>query len=220
MKPVDFRKGTRAVVFDMDGVIVDSEPLHEQAFREIFEQMGLGSDRHGIRFDQYYGKSDRALWVDFIALHRPAQSLDELLRWKQDHFLGLLRARRPVFEPIPDLVEDLARRYALAVASGSNHPVIDEVLAMRGLRRFFPVVASVQDVARPKPFPDVFLRAADLLGVPPSDCVVIEDSAAGVRAALDAGMRVIAITNSLGADRLAHAHAVTTDYEQVRRLLL
>jgi len=217
---MDFRKGTRAVIFDMDGVIVDSEPLHELAFRQIFEQMGYGGDRHGIDFEHYYGKSDRALWLDFIAQHQPPQPLEELLSWKQNHFLKILRERQPLFEPIPDLVADLAVRHSLAVASGSNHPVIDEVLAIRGLRRFFSAVASVEDVARPKPFPDVFLRAAELLNVPPASCVVIEDAAAGVQGARDAGMRVIAITNSLTRDRLAHAHVVTSTYDEIRSLLL
>ncbi len=217
---MDFKKDTRAVVFDMDGVIVDSEPLHEQAFRDIFALMGLGEGRHGIEFHHYYGKSDRALWTDFIAKHHPPQPIEELLAWKQNHFLKLLSERKPIFEPIPALVATLAQRYPLAVASGSNHAVIDVVLAMRDLRRFFKAVASVQDVARPKPFPDVFLRAAELLGIPPSACVVIEDSAAGVQAARDAGMRVIAITNSLSRAQLSHADAVTDSYAEIQRWLV
>jgi len=217
---MDFKLDTRAVVFDMDGVIVDSEPLHEQAFREIFALMGYGADEHGIEFEHYYGKSDRALWTDFIVKHQPKQPIEELLAWKQRHFLKLLSERKPIFEPIPALVATLAQRYPLAVASGSNHEVIDAVLAMQNLRGYFRAVASVQDVARPKPFPDVFFRAAELLGVSPAGCVVIEDSAAGVQAARDAGMRVIAITNSLGRDRLGHAHAVTSTYLEIERLLV
>jgi hypothetical protein len=146
----------RAIIFDMDGVIVDSEPLHELAFREVFAEMGFDEARHGIDFKRYYGKSDRALWLDFIEMHSPPQPLEELLAWKQEHFLGILRKRQPIFPPIPDLVASLASRYPLAVASGSNHPVIDEVLSMEGLRRFFGIVVSVQDVARSKPFPGRF----------------------------------------------------------------
>lgn len=212
---MDVRPRPKAVIFDMDGVIVDSEPLHETAFRDVFAEMGFDEASHGIEFEQYYGKSDRALWTDFVARHAPPQSLDELLAWKQDHFLTLLRARQPIFEPIPELVAKLASRYPLAVASGSNHAVIDAVLAMRGLRRYFRAVVSVEDVARPKPFPDVFLRAADELGVEPEACVVIEDSAAGVQGARDAGMRVIAITNSLPPDRLAAAHRIVGAYDEI-----
>ena len=70
----------------MDGVIVDSEPRHEQTFREIFHELGYG-DRHGIRFHDYLGRSDRALWDDFIAKHRPAQTLEALTELKQSRFL-------------------------------------------------------------------------------------------------------------------------------------
>ncbi|MFN0066044.1 MAG: HAD family hydrolase [Limisphaerales bacterium] len=215
----DFIAGTEAIIFDMDGVIVDSEPLHEQAFREIFAAMGCG-ETHGMDFAHYYGESDRALWLDFVAKHRPPQPLEELLDWKQRHFIAMLRRHEPIFGPVPPLVERLAARWPLAVASGSLHPVIDEVLALRGLRRFFSTVVSVQDVGRGKPAPDVFLLAAERLGMPPSACVVLEDSAAGVTAARAAGMRVIAITNSLPAAQLAHADAVVDDYAEVGRRLL
>jgi len=208
-----------AIIFDMDGVIVDSEPRHEQAFREIFDELGY-ADRHGMDFAAYYGRSERAFWLDFIAKHTPTQSLDELLHLKQSRLIDILRRDQPLFEGLPDLLEKLAFRYPLAVASGSNHPVIDEVLAMKRLRRFFPVVVSVQDVGRGKPAPDVFLRTAELLAVAPTRCCVIEDSAAGVAAGRAAGMEVIAITNTLPAERLAAASRIVTTYEEIEALLL
>ena len=209
----------QAVIFDMDGVIVDSEPLHERAYREIFREMGYG-DAHGIHFPDYYGKTDRALWVDFIARHRPRQSIDELLAWKQKRLIDFLRDEEPLFEKLPDLVEKLAAHYPLAIASGSAHPVIDEVLAIRQLRRFFSVLVSSTDVPHGKPAPDVFLRAAALLEVPPARCVVVEDSIAGVEGALAAGMRVIAIANTVRPDQLVRATRVVRTYEEIERLLL
>ena len=208
-----------AIIFDMDGVIVNSEPLHERAFRNVFHEMGYG-ETHGMDFPHYYGRSDRALWIDFIEKHQPKWSLEELAEWKQHRFLEMLRAEQPIFAELPELLEDLALRYKLAVASGSYHPVIDEVLNMKNLRRFFPVVVSVQDVPRGKPAPDVFLRAASLLGVAPQTCCVVEDAAAGVEAALAAGMKAIAITNSLSAEKLSHATHVVHSYAEIRRLLL
>ncbi|MFO1499818.1 MAG: HAD family phosphatase [Verrucomicrobiota bacterium] len=208
-----------AIIFDMDGVIVDSEPRHKQAFLEVFREMGYG-ETHGMDFPHYYGRSDRALWLDFIAKHSPEWTLEQLTDWKQRRFLDIIRAEQPIFAGLPELLEKLSRRYALAVASGSFHPVIDEVLAMRNLRRFFPVVVSVQDVPRGKPAPDVFLRAAGMLQVEPHRCCVVEDAAAGVEAALAAGMAAIAITNSLSAAELSRATRVVQTYEEIERLLL
>ena len=181
--------------------------------------MGYG-DRHGMDFAAYYGRSDRAFWLDFVAKHKPRQSLEELLALKQNRLIDILRRDQPLFDGLPDLLERLAPRYALAVASGSNHPVIEEVLAMRQLGRFFSVVVSVQDVPRGKPAPDVFLRAAQMLAVPAARCCVVEDSAHGVEAARAAGMEVIAITNTLPSERLAAASHVVETYEEIESLLL
>ncbi len=208
-----------AVIFDMDGVIVDSEPRHEQAFREVFAQLGYG-ETHGMDFPAYYGRSDRALWLDFVAKHRPPYPLEDLIRLKQDRLLSILKREQPIFPELPPLLGKLAARYPLAVASGSPHAVIDEVLQIGALRRFFRAVVSVQDVPHSKPAPDVFLRAAELLGVAPSACCVVEDAAVGVEAAVAAGMTVIAITNSLPAEKLARATRVVHTYSEIEHWLL
>jgi HAD superfamily hydrolase (TIGR01509 family) len=208
-----------AIIFDMDGVIIDSEPRHERAFREIFQEMGYG-DTHGIDFPSYYGRSDRALWLDFIEKHKPAHTLEHLSEWKQQRFLNMIREEEPIFEDLPQLVQRLFSSYKLGLASGSYHAVIEVVLSMKDLRQYFPVVVSVQDVPRGKPAPDVFLRAAELLQVNPARCCVIEDAAAGIEAALAAGMTAIAITNSLPRERLARAHHVVSSYYEIDRLLL
>lgn len=210
----------QAIIFDMDGVIVDSEPRHERAFMQVFQAIGHG-ETHGIHFPDYYGTSDATLWRDFIAKHgHTRHTFEELLVWRQRHFLEILRREEPIFETLPELVEKLGARFKLAVASGSLHPVIDAVLAMKNLRQHFPVVVSSSDVPRGKPAPDIFLRAAELLGVAPSACVVIEDSAFGVTAGKVAEMTVIGITNSLPAEKLRHADHVVGTYEEIERLLL
>jgi HAD superfamily hydrolase (TIGR01509 family) len=211
-------KNFSAIVFDMDGVIVDSEPLHERAFREIFEEMGYGGN-HGIDFQAYYGKSDLVVWRDFMARHRPAQSLEELLASKEARFVTLLRAEEPFFDGLVELLDDLRSRYRLGLASGSRHSTINEVLALRGLRRFFSAVVSSEDVAQGKPAPDIFLRTARELGVAPESCCVIEDSEAGVEAARAAGMTVVGITHSLPAERLARASKIVRSLREVGVLL-
>ncbi|HEY1172676.1 MAG TPA: HAD family phosphatase [Verrucomicrobiae bacterium] len=207
-----------AVIFDMDGVIVDSEPRHEKAFLEIFDRLGYGQT-HGIHFPDYIGRSDKAVWLDFIANHKPTYSYEDLTAMKQNRFLEILRAEQPIFDGLPELVAKLNAKYPLAVASGSLHPVIDEVLVIKNLRSFFSAVVSSQDVAKGKPAPDIFLRAADLIKKKPADCVVIEDSVAGVEAGRAAGMQVIAITNSFAADKLGRADHIVKNYDEIERLL-
>lgn len=202
----------------MDGVIVDSEPRHERAFLEVVRHIGFG-DNHGIRFADYIGRTDRELWVDFLQRHNPPHTLERLLQMKRERVLEILRQEEPLFDGLPELVEKLAADYKLALASGSERAVIEAVLTFRNLGRFFPVTVSGTEVARGKPAPDIFLRAADLLGVKPGDCWVIEDSKPGVTAAKAAGMRTIAVTNTHPADELTHADHVADNYEQIGLLL-
>jgi HAD superfamily hydrolase (TIGR01509 family) len=209
----------QAVIFDLDGVIVDSEPRHERAYRELFSDLGY-ADRHGIDFHAYYGSSDRALLTDFIARHHPTQSLEELLALKQRKALRLLTEEEPLFHEIPDLVARLAQRYLLGVASGSVPDTIRTVLAMDNIGQFFRAVVSVVEVPRGKPAPDLFLECARRLGIAPVDCCVIEDSEFGVQAARAAGMQAIAITNTLPASRLTLATHVVQTYPEIERLLL
>lgn len=208
-----------AVIFDMDGVIVNSEPLHEDAFLETFEELGYGHN-HGIVFEQYLGRSDRAVWNAFIEAHTPKQTIEELTDLKEGRLVQVLRETEPLFPNVPQLIEKLAARYPLAVASGSVHRVITEVLNLQNLRRFFGPVVSAQDVARGKPDPDIFLRTAELLKKDPATCCVIEDTIAGVEAAIAAGMKVIAITNTYPAERLHRADRVVSSYSEIERLLL
>lgn len=209
----------RAVIFDMDGVVVDSEPRHERAFLEVVEEIGYG-DRHGITFAHYVGRSDRELWVDFVAKHRPPHTLEELLIRKRQRVIEIIRRDQPLFAGAPELVAKLADRAPLALASGSERQVVEAVLALDGLRRYFAAVISGSDVKNGKPSPEIFLRAAELLGVPPQDCWVIEDSKPGIGAARAAGMRVVAITNTHPAHELRQATRVVGRYEEIGRLLL
>lgn len=208
-----------AVIFDMDGVIVDSEPRHERAFRDVLKAIGY-AENHGIHFSDYYGKSDRLVWSDFIERHGPPQTHAELMRMREERFLEIVVEDEPIFEGIPELIEALKRRFQLGVASGSRHTIISTVLGMKGLRASFPTVVSSEDVAHGKPRPDVFLKAAELMGVDPKRCVVIEDSVAGVEAGLAAEMDVIAITNSFGRDALGRASAVIDTYAEIQGLLV
>jgi HAD superfamily hydrolase (TIGR01509 family) len=209
----------QAVIFDMDGVIVDSEPCHERAYMEVVRALGYG-DNHGLRFADYIGRSDERLWLDFIAKHKPPQPFEELLALKTQRVVEIIRRDQPIFEGLPQLVEKLSSRYVLGLASGSERAVVEEVLKLKGLGRFFKAVVTSSEVEHGKPAPDVFLRTAKLLNVPPQSCCVIEDSKPGIAAGLAAGMTVIAIANTHPAEELVHATQVVQTYQEIEHLLL
>jgi HAD superfamily hydrolase (TIGR01509 family) len=209
----------QAVIFDMDGVIVDSEPHHEQAFLEVVRELGFG-EKHGINFADYLGRTDHELWVDFLARNKVPQTLAELLEMKRRRVIEIIRREQPLFKGLPELIKKLATHYRLGLASGSERLVIEEVLALGSLRKHFGVAVSAVEVKRGKPAPDIFLRTAELMGAQPADCWVIEDSKPGITAALAAGMRVIAIANTHPANELRHATHVVRTYEEIASLLL
>ena len=208
-----------AILFDMDGVIVDSEPLHQKAFEALFQELGRKHD-HGIVFQEYYGRSDGALLRDFIQRHKLPDELEDLSARKLKYFLGYLRERRPVFQELQVLVPELARRYQLAIATSSSHHVADVVMEISGLGPHFKLVVAREDVRFPKPDPEIYFTTARKLGVRPSACCVIEDSTHGTQAAKMAGMTCIGLTSSLQPDKLSRADHIAQNYEDVRKLLL
>ena len=208
----------RAVIFDMDGVIVDSEPRHERAFFEVIEEIGYGN-RHGVVFSEYVGRTDTDLWKDFVARNKPEQPLEELLVRKRLKVLDILLRDEPLFPGLYELVRTLAQTHVLGLASGSERCIVDAVLGLRDLRQFFKATMSGSDITHGKPAPDIFLKTAAQLGVAPGDCVVIEDSKPGIAAGLAAGMTVIAITNTHSGQELANAHHVVSSYDEIGRLL-
>jgi HAD superfamily hydrolase (TIGR01509 family) len=209
----------QVIIFDMDGVIVDSEERHERAFLEVVREIGYG-DKLALHFADYIGRSDQVLWVDFVARHKPPQTVEELLVMKRDRMIELIRREQPLFKGLPALIEKLATRYVLGLASGSERQVVAEVLQIDRLGRFFGAVVTDSDISHGKPAPDIFLRAAQLLQAPPHACCVIEDSKPGIAAGLAAGMEVIAITNTYPAIELQHATHVVQTYQQIEQLLL
>ena len=183
-----------AVVFDLDGVLLQTEEIWDEV-RE-----GFIRDRGG----RYDADAQRAMmgmsspeWSRYIheelgVPDDPAEISAEIVRRMEARY----RERLPLIDGAVAAVERLAARWPLGLASSSNRPLIDCVLGLSGLDRFFAATVSSEEVPRGKPSPDVYLEAARRLGVEASRCAAIEDSHSGIRSAKAAGMRVIAIPNA------------------------
>ncbi|MEV0223240.1 HAD family phosphatase [Streptomyces sp. NPDC050704] len=185
--------GSTAVIFDLDGTLVDSEPNYYEAGRQTLADQGV-PDFTWADHERYVGISTRetlALWKERYALDTP---LDVLFADKNRRYLELAGTSTRVFPEMRKFVELLAGDgVPMAVASGSSREAIAVILAATGLDPYLRTVVSADEVARGKPAPDVFVEAARRLSAVPADCVVVEDAAPGAAAAHAAGLRCIAI---------------------------
>ncbi len=183
-----------AVIFDLDGVIVDSEAAWDDARRELAEQRG-GKWRADAQRATMGMSSDEwsAYMRDEIGVPLAVEEINAAVVANIER---RYRERLPLITGATDAVRRLAARWPLGLASSSNRPIIDLVLREAGIEDCFAVTVSSEEVGRGKPAPDVYLDAARRLGARPEACVAIEDSSNGLRSAAAAGMRVIAIPNA------------------------
>lgn len=182
-----------AVIFDMDGVIVDSEHVWDEVRQQLAQERG--GRWHARAQADMMGMSS-VEWSrymhDVIGL---AESPEEIDRAVVERMLARYRMELPLIDGAVAAVERLVADFRLAVASSANRPLIEAVLESAGLEHLFEITVSSEEVERGKPAPDVYLEAARRLGAPPVRCAAVEDSGSGLRAARAAGMRVVAIPN-------------------------
>jgi HAD superfamily hydrolase (TIGR01509 family) len=182
-----------AVVFDLDGILVDSEHVWDEARKELAAERGGRWPERASRDMMGMSSLEWSRYMhDEIGLREPPEEISaEVVRRLEE----IYRRELPLFDGAREAVERLAASWPLALASSSNRELIDLVLELSGLARHFRVTVSSEEVPRGKPAPDVYLEAAQRLGVPPERCAAIEDSENGIRSAKAAGMRVLAIPN-------------------------
>ena len=199
-----------AVVFDFDGVLADSEPLHLSACQEVFATVGIELTREDY-LANYLGYDDREMF----------RKLGERQRWPftEERVSALIEAKAAIFDEVvartdvlfPDAaacIEALGRDFPLGIASGALRNEIEMILARAGLRHHFRFIVASGDTPNSKPWPDPYVLAARLHGVAASECVAIEDSRWGIESAKTAGFKCVGITTSYPAAQLREADRV------------
>jgi len=183
----------KAIIFDMDGVLVDSERIHIAIEKRQFSlnNLPISDEEH----QQYMGVSSEIMWQTIAKLHTLSLSVNELIeqhRIESHRYFSELN-EIPVMPGLVDLLENLKTKgYTLAVASSSTPEIIDLILNKTHLKKYFQVMVSAKQAGKSKPEPDVFLMAAQKLGVSPAHCLVVEDSDNGIKAAIAAQMMCVA----------------------------
>jgi len=215
----------RAVIFDFDGVIADTEPLHFEGLRRTLAAIGISLTESDY-YANYLGFDDRGCILEALRVNqRPSTDaiVQDLMQNKAVAYLASIRDHLVIFPGVREFVEEAAAAYPIAIASGALRPEIELILEQAGLRKAFRHITSAEDVTRSKPDPEPFLHA--LAGVnrqqasptlAPSNCLVIEDSLPGIRAAKAAGMKVLAVTNTHTVQDLHEADAISPNLRETR----
>lgn len=217
----------RAIIFDCDGVLVDSEPVHFSAFRKTLAAHG-GTLSLETYKERYLALDDRGLFTRYFQDQgKPLnpEQLKDLIEQKGAAFQELIQTEGVLaFPAVPEFVMAAAQRYPLAIASGARKHDLEIVLESAGIRPYFETIVSADDVEHGKPNPESYLKAVESLNgsgkrnssIRPEECAVIEDSREGIASAHSAGMKCIAVATSYPTFELSHADLVVPALASLR----
>jgi beta-phosphoglucomutase-like phosphatase (HAD superfamily) len=175
-------------IFDLDGTLADTMPLHYLAWNQAMQNAGLQGKLDENEFYSLGGVPSR-LVAELLGRHHGIKlDPERVFRDKEAIFMGSLR-KLELIGPVVAFARNVSRTHPVAVASGGNRDVVQSTLTKTGLASLFPIVVTADDVQHGKPAPDMFLLAARRMGVPPGQCLVFEDGEPGIQAAQAAGMK-------------------------------
>ena len=213
----------RAVIFDFDGVIVDSEPLHLRAFQRTVETLGLRLSTTDY-YLRYLACDDKSFFRRFLednGQRCTEQEIARLVRQKGICFEEMMGEGIRVFPGVVEFLKSIRGKFHVAIGSGALTEEINLILRSKNLSEFFGFVIGADDTENPKPSPEVYLKCLERLRkdydntITAAQCVVFEDSPHGVLAAKRAGMICVGITNSCSGDELGLADRVTESFPEI-----
>jgi HAD superfamily hydrolase (TIGR01509 family) len=212
----------KAIIFDFDGIIADTEPLHYAGLRRTLTEIGIDLTESDY-YANYLGYDDRGCFTAALsAHHRPVdpETIARLVARKASAYLESVKHQDVIFPGVRQFVRDAAQHYPLAIASGALRHEIEYILKEAGLRHAFLTIISAENVTQGKPDPQPFLFALKALqqhdpNLSAASCLVIEDSLPGVRSAKSAGMKVLAVANTHTTQDLQEADAVAQNLNEV-----
>ena len=205
---------SKAVIWDMDGVIADTAPYHFRAWHEVFQRQGV--DFTEADFTRNFGQRNDTIIRNTLGAQISQGEVEAIAKEKEETFRKVLGQNIKPHPGALQLIKSL-REHGFRIALASSAPIENIRLITQGLGidSYFHSIVAGRDVAEGKPSPQGFLLAAERLGVEPGDCVVIEDAIAGVAACKSGGMQCVAVTNTNPREKLADADLIVDSLEEV-----
>ena len=208
-----------AVIFDMDGVLVDSEPYHIESYQHALAKFGINFQ--GIDYKRFLGKTALQIFAELFQGNGVQENPQEWAERKEAFYRVIIEKQlQPAKELIPLLDELLRFGTKLGVATSAPRKNLEAVLRCTQLKSYFQSTLGLEDITHPKPHPEIYLKSATRLGMSTSRCAVIEDSVVGLEAARAAGMFAIGITTSSPAELLTPANVIFDSFSQICSFLI
>ena len=210
----------KGLIFDMDGVLIDSEPLYKKLNDELFKELGFSLTDE--EYAQFVGTTDEKMLSDLKERFSLQRSVNDMNRLREEIHMQYFRSA--ALSPMNYLLDLLnwakERKLKLAVASSTDEKFVLLILEKIGIINYFQTVVCGNQINHSKPAPDIFLKAAKELELNPEECIVIEDSENGVKAGLSAGMHVIGFQSDDGSQNLSEAHTRVHSLKEVKKKII
>ena len=213
----------KIIIFDFDGVILDSENSHFIAFNEGLKNLNIN-----ISEDEYYSKyislDDRGVITNVVNdknISVTNEEIDMIIKNKNDYFESRLIDNSKLFPGVEELIIQLSKNFVLSIGSGANRSEIIKTLKNNNIYDYFEIIVSADEVNNPKPNPETYNRVLDNINTDfnINEIIVIEDSPGGIEAAKSAGLKCIAITNTFDNKELGKADIIVSNYEDILKYL-
>jgi beta-phosphoglucomutase len=205
-----------AVIFDMDGVIVDSNPIHKTALILFCKQHGFNLTDSELR-NKIYGRANKDWLPELFQFDLSPEEYEKLGKEKETLFRKMYD---PIIKPVTGLINFLEKlqlnKIPCAVATSAPPENVEFTLNKTGTRKYFKTIVHEKMITKGKPDPEVFLKTISEIGFPPAKCVVIEDSLAGIEAAKSAGTKVIALTTTLSRSELFGSDMIINNFDELK----
>jgi len=206
MPGISGNRNIRGIVFDLDGVLFDTEPLHRDAWNHALDEMGIDISPEELM--AWTGVPCQQISAELEEKHHGRYSREEYYRMKEQYFLDIITSRDALFDGLAESLERLSEYVPLTVATSSSRKIAEILLERSGIAGFFKTSICYDDVGRHKPDPEPYLKAAAHIDVKASECIALDDSPSGCSSARSAGMYTIGITSSFPREELGTVHAV------------
>lgn len=208
-----------AILFDMNGVIIDDEQIHQLAFRQVCQEYNILLT-HQNYLNLCSGKTDREGFLEIQKRFKKKLDIDKSVLQKSKFYLKLFPQYKKSYPGVIKLIKNLHLAYTLALTSSSSRAEVNLILKVFLLKKYFSVTVSANDISHGKPHPEPYLLTAQKLKIPPDACMAIEDSPSGIISAKKAGMKCIAITTTHSKASLSLADKIVSEFSQIDNQLI